>query len=254
MSTEQLLLDTQAAAAAIAASRLLGSGAARNQRATFLFLVITTISCFVLSLFDLGSRSYFFWYLGCLAVTDLVAAGAVAEIFSLSVADYPGIRTVGRWCIYSALGISIAASSAISVVLWNSGPHKGTWFVLYLVLNIHRAVQIALTAAVLSLLFLLSRYPLELSGNLHVSGFLFSAALLVDAADALVATFSPRLFSWWADMASVLLQASCYICWAWLIRREPAPPRRITFRTSQDSELIQQLENLNRTLSGVGRR
>src|SRR5205823_5504929 len=104
MSVEQILLDSQAVAAAFAASRLLSCGSAREQRSTFSYLLVTAASSFILSNFRLASSHYFWWFLGCVTATDVVAVLAVRELFSLSVAGYPGIRTAVRNAVYAGLG------------------------------------------------------------------------------------------------------------------------------------------------------
>jgi hypothetical protein len=251
MSVEKILLDSQAAAAAIAASRLLSCGSAREQRATFSFLLVNAAGCFILSLFHLRSDQYFWWYVACAALNDVAAILALRELFGISVAEYPGIRTAVQRSIYAWLAVSVLVSAGLSYMTWQSGP-KG-WTNLYYILNLHRSLQFSFTAIVISLIVFLSRYPLELRRNIYVSGYLFSVVFLTDAADTMIATLTPKLYDFRVDMAGVAFLGICFSMWAVMVRKEGIAPRRIVFRTPKDAELLRQLESLNQTLSRIGR-
>jgi hypothetical protein len=257
INTEQLLLDLQAITAVIAAGRVLRLGLAKQQSSVLAFLSVTAIGLFVLSFFGLASEYYYWGYYVVQTAIDLSAVFVVRQLFSSAVKDYPGIGTAGRWMIYGAVSVSAITSLTLTAALWGTGPNgKGH---LFYMLILHRSLQFSLAIVIVSILLFISHYPIELRRNIYISGYIFSAIFLLDAADTLVATLSPKLFSWKADMAEVVLLSVCFLTWAVLLGREELVPKTIRFRLHKDDvnkgdELLRQLESLNRTLSKVGRR
>jgi hypothetical protein len=247
-----MLMDSLAAAAAIAAVRLVTTGLAKRQPMVLSFLIVTALSSFVLSLFALGSNYYYWWYLGAQTFTDLIAIAVVRELFSTAVAEYPGIETAGKWIMYGAVSVSAVASLGLTAALWGGGS-QGRGHLFY-ILVLHRSLQLSLAVVIISLLVFLSHYPLELRRNIYISSYFFSGVFLIDAAATLVATLSRRLFSWQVDMGEVALAGICFITWAFMLHREEPAPRTIAIRTPADVEMLQHLADLNRTLSRVARR
>lgn len=242
----------QAAAAVFAATRLLRLGLARNQPALLLFLSLSAISNFALSPFPLGSPRYFWSYLALQSIADLVLIAVVRELFSTAVSGYPGIRTAGRWILYGAVTLSVVVCLVVTVVSWGKGADgRGN---LFYFLVVHRGIQLGLALSIVFQFFFLSRYPLDLHRNTLISGYLFTAVFLIDAAYTLVGTLSPHLFSRPVGMAETVLIGFCFLSWAALLSREEAVARKIRFKTAEDLELLRQLESLNQTLSRVGRR
>ena len=252
LTAEQILLDSQAAAAALAAARLLKLGSWKQQPAVFAFLVTYVAGGLFLGLQGVQSSSYYWCFLLFQTLSDLLAMLVVRELLSIAVARYPGIETAGKWMMYGSVSVSVVASLGLTAVLWTDatiGTSK-----LYYVLVLHRSLQFSMAVVIISLVAFLSHYPLELRRNFHVSAYFFSCVFLVEAAESLMDTLSPLLFSRQADLATAGLVALALVSWAFLLRHEEALPPKSGTRTPADSALIQQLESLNRTLSGLPRR
>jgi hypothetical protein len=244
-------MDSQAAAAAIAAARLLSLRLAKRQPLLLAFFAATAVCNFGLGFVPIKSGAYFYGYLICQSILDLLAIGVVRELFSTISADYPGIQTAAKWVLNGAIAVSAIAS--LIVFLPMRGPAANSHRLFY-VLQLHRSIVFCLAVIIISLLIFLSHYPLRLQRNTYTLSYIFSAIVLIDAADALIATMSPLMFSRRVDLASVIAVGICLITWALLMRSEVPLTRSVAFRTAEEDELLQQLEHLNRTLSRVARR
>jgi hypothetical protein len=252
MDPESLAEFLQATVACVAAGRLLRLGLAKRQPALLTFVLATALELFALASFPTASAAYFWIYLVSLVLNWLVSIYVVREMFTLALVDYPGIRTVALWAVYAATGASITASLAFTL-LWNGNPHGREG--LFYVELINRSVLFTLAAIVVSILVLLSRYPLHLRRNTYVSTSFFSAVFLSEAAEMLVDSLTPHLNLVWVDRFQVVFAAFCFAGWALMLRRETVEaPSRVSFENPAEQELLQQLESFNALLARVGRR
>lgn len=252
MTPEKLLMVLHAVAAALAAARMLQLGLAKRQTAVLCFLLVTATSNAVLASTSLVSKTYFWSYLTIQPLTILVEGCVVRELFALTMSSWPGIRAAAVRMLYGAITASISASLLLTAVFWGGGAHGRSN--LFYILLIERAAQFGLAAVVISLLLFLSHYPLQLPRNIYVSSYFFGLVFLVEAADSLIATISPHLFSAQADVAALIVMCVLLTGWAAMLRGHDPVRNQVRFEYSADRELLLQLESLNRTLSGVGRR
>jgi len=243
----------QGSAALIAAWRLASLGLARSQTAILSFLCLSSLCCFLLSTLPAASDYYFWIFLVCTGCTWAVSAWSVREMFSLSMAHYPGIRSAARWVLYASIAFSFLFSAGLAVSGWLKGPHGQTS--LYYIQGADRVVVLTLAAIVAGLLWFLSRYPLHLSRNTYTSCILFSLVFVSEGVADLIDSFAPWLYWVGVDTAEVLLGAILFLGWAFLLRQETfAPARRVTFDDPRETDLLRQLDAMNRLLSRVGRR
>jgi hypothetical protein len=251
MDPESLAEFLQATVACLAAGRLLRVGLANRQPALLTFVLVTALELFALASFPSGSVAYFWIYLVSLVLNWIVAVYVVREMFALALVDYPGIRTVGRWAVYAATGISITVSLAVTKLFWKVQGRHGLFY--FEVVN--RSVLFTLAAIIVSILVLLSRYPLNLRRNTYVSTSFFGAVFLSEAAEMLVDSLSPVLNSVWVDRFQVVFAALCFAGWALMLRPETVgAPAIVSYENPADQELLQQLESFNTLLARVGRR
>jgi len=243
----------QSAAAMVAAVRLLTLGLARRQNSLVSFLFVTALALLVLSFLAPASQEYFRVFLVSTVLFWLVSFQSVKEMFALSMIEYPGIRTAARWTLYVSLGTSFLVSAALTLSHWQRGPHGAVN--LYYIQVADRVIVLTLAVIVAGLLFFLSRYPLHLSRNTYVSCGFFSAVFLCQAAADLIDTFDTRLYSTFFDTCEALLCGVLFVGWAVLLRSETAAPAcRVTFDAPRETDLLRQLDAMNRLLSRVGRR
>ena len=252
MTSEKLLMVLHAGAAAAAAARMLQRGLAKRQTAIFCFLLLTAVSNAVVATIPFESKTYFYSYLFIQPLTVFVEACVVRELFSLTMTSWPGIRAAALRMMYWTISASIAVSLLLTALFWGGGANGRSN--LFYILLIERASQFGLAAVVISLLLFLSHFPLQLPRNITVSSYFFGSVFLVEAADRLIATISPHLFSAQAEMGTLIVLCVLFTGWAAMLRKHEAVPAQIRFEYPADRELLIQLEHLNRTLSGVGRR
>jgi hypothetical protein len=242
----------QAAAAAFAVVRLLQLHLGRRFPFLCSYLVVTALTSAFLSVVDEHSSQYFVTFMVYEPLAWLAEALAVFEMFALIFRDYPGLRTVGRWALYWALGASFGVSLFIARLVGRDLPQGGSLNSLWLSYDVafDRSINFTLTVVIVILMWFLSRYPLHLDRNTYVASGFFSAMFLAQAAVKLIDSVSPQLFARYADYPEVGFAALCFVGWGAMIRPATAP---VTVRTHvnepRETELLQQLAYLNGILS-----
>lgn len=247
-------LFLQSAAAGAAAGRLIWLKLGRRFPALLAFLVFLAVCDFSLGFVPLTSRLYYRMYLGCVPVYCITSIFAVRELFALTFEDYPGIRTGGRWVMYSALVLATGISLAVAIpdVMRERG-REANRLLIYSEI-IQRSIVFALAVLIIFIVFFLSRYPLNLRRNTYISSAFFSALFLSEGAQLLIDSFQPRLNNLYIDFAQTAFAAICLGAWAQLLQPETGASRpRSTFATAQADHLIEQLQSLNQVLSRASR-
>lgn len=251
ISHTDYLLVLQAAAAAFAVVRLLQFHLARRFPFLCSYLIVTAVSSGSLSVMDEHARAYVLTFIVADPIILFASAMAVLEMFALIFRDYAGLRTAGTWALNAALGLSIGVSLFIAIYVKNL-PQGGTTLARWVAYEVvfDRFINLGLAIVVVILMWVLSKYPLNLDRNTYVASGFFSAMFLAQAADRLIDTLSPHLFARYADYPEVGFAALCFIAWGAMMR--PAETRvrpRIQVNEARDTALLQQLASLNGILS-----
>jgi hypothetical protein len=226
---------------------------APRQPALLAFLVFRTMVCAVLTAFAASSAAYFWIYVATVVGGWFFSAAAVREMFSLMLVAYPGLRSAGRWAMYGALITASLASLLLAAAFWG-GPTGHQSKLLFYLDFLDRSIVFSLAVVIVSLLLFQSHYPLGLHRNTYTSSGFFSAIFLSLAAQLLVDSLMPDLYSRFADIAQLAFASLCLVAWAVMLRREEVRPQRITFQSPEEHELLRQLESMNRMLTRAGRR
>jgi len=253
MTLESAAELVEATAAGAGAARLLYLGLSRYQPGLLCFLVFIACDLFALSCYPPTSSAYFYVYVGGTALNWLVCLYAVREILTLSLANYPGIRSAGRWAIYVGITISLSASLAITGYSWNGGANGRSRIFYLLVAN--RSVLFTLAVVVIVYLIFISRYPLHLQKTTYVSCGFFGAVFLSEAAVQVIDVLGQHLYFEGADTAQIFFAALCFAGWALMLGpAEADTSSRVSFSSPHEHELLLELESLNRLLARSGRR
>lgn len=251
MSPRVFVELTQATGAAIVALQLLRLRLASRFAALIGYLVLLATMDSVFSLIDYQSRAYYYAYVVLEPVKSILSIFAVRELFALAFQNYPGIRTAGRWAMYA--GIVLAVTISVAVTFWADGPHGSLKLFYFEVAQ--RWVIFTLGVTIVTILWLLSRYPLHLSRNTLVSSAFFSILFLDDATRLLIDSLMPNLHSRLVDTTESIFSGLCLLIWALLLRPEDgAVPARVTFSTVREDHLLQQLSAFNRMITRAARR
>ncbi len=146
------------------------------------------------------------------------------------------------------------ASAAIAGIFWRGGAGKRDSFLFYLEV-VQRSVVFGLALVIITILFVLSRYPLHLNQNAYFSSLFFSLLFLSDAARLLIDSLAPRLYNRLCRLVRVYYCCSASECLGDLLRPERAAGlSRVTVSTPGETHLLAQLESLNEFLDSAGRR
>ena len=242
------LLISQATAAAFTVARLLQFRLARRFPFLCSYLLFIAVASAFLSVVAELSRLYFWTFMIVEPLSWCVAALAVFEMFALVFANYPGLRTAGRWALYAALGASAFISVSIALTFPRGGSPSSRW--LFFELGFDRSVHFSLTVVIAILMWFLSRYPLHLDRNTYIASTVFSAMFLAQAAVKLIDSVSPHLFARYADYPEVAFEALCFLGWGIFLQAANAPaPVRAPVNKPREAELLRQLDSLNGILS-----
>ncbi len=244
----------QASASAAAAGRLIQLRFGRRQRAILCYLIFLAVFLMALALINPASRVYFSVFLAGTVLSWIFEVFAVREMFALTFDRYRGIRTAGRWVLYVATGLAIAASVLITRAFGHPPGHGSIW--LYYVQIVDRSLVLTLAVVISAIVLFLSRYPLNLSPNTYVSTGFFSAVFLSEAVTMVIDNLSTFLYVNWVDVTQVAFAAVCLIGWAVMLRPEgvnSGGARQIVFESPAENDLLKELESLNTLLGGAGR-
>jgi hypothetical protein len=156
-------------------ARLYFLGLHRRYRAFFLFLIFSALQSGVAaSLNPTGDLYQKVWVL-----TEPIGwfcyVWVVLELYALVLQDYMGLYTVGRWSLIAAICVALAASW-FSLIVPSHSTHQGHLMRYYYVAE--RAVYFSLVVFLLTILVLLTRYPIALNRNIIVHSMVFSMFFL----------------------------------------------------------------------------
>ena len=105
--------------------------------------------------------------------------------------------------MYAGILLSVASSAAIAGIFWRGGAGKRDSFLFYLEV-VQRSVVFSLALVIVTILFVLSRYPLHLGRNTYFSSLFFSLLFLSDAVRLLIDSLSLGLYNLYVDWSEVL--------------------------------------------------
>src|ERR1700685_3647325 len=111
------LLETASAAAAV--SRLICLNLASQFPALFAYLIFLAVINLGLGVLDRSSKLYFWSYVVLEALKWVFSVFAMRELFALTFDSYPGIRTGGRWAMYTGLALALGISLLVTRLFWS---------------------------------------------------------------------------------------------------------------------------------------
>jgi hypothetical protein len=244
----------QSAAALIALTRLTYLNLTKQFQALAWYLGLLSASHLLFGGLPVQSVTYFWCYIALIPLESAAGIFAVRELIALIFANYPGIRTVGRWALYAGIGLSVGTSLALTRLFSYSGSHPRTKWALFYIEMAKRSIVFSLVLAIIAIVFVLSKYPLNLGRNTYLCCAFFSAIFLVEAAQLLVDSSQRLLFSELAETVAAVSVSACIFSWGFLLRAQVAPVPRIAVPTAHEDRLLHQLESLNSLMIRTARR
>jgi hypothetical protein len=245
----------QSAAALVAMARLISLNLAKRFPALVGYLSLLALSHLLGGGLSRESIGYFWLYVALIPVESVVGIFAVRELVALIFANYPGIRTVGRWALYAGIAISVGTSLLLTRVFWYAGPDPRSRWGLFYFETAKRSIILSLVIAIVAIVFVLTKYPLHLGRNTYLSCVFFSAMFLAEAAQLLIDSSTRLLSNEVADAVEPFFICACLLGWAFLMQRQTVPvAARVAFSSAHEDHLVQQLESFNRLMTRVARR
>jgi hypothetical protein len=244
----------QAAAAFAALARLTYFNLTRQFRALAWYLGLLSLSHVLAGGLSRQSVTYFWYYVALIPLESAAGIFAVRELIALIFADYPGIRTVGRWALYAGVLFSVGASVVLTRWFSYSGPQPRIKWGLFYMVAAQRSITFSLAIAIIAILFALSKYPLNLGRNTYVCCAFFSAIFLIEAARLLVDSSQRLLVYELAETVAAISVSTCLFAWGFLLRAQTAAAPRIAVPTAHEDRLLHQLESLNGLMTKAARR
>jgi hypothetical protein len=238
-------------ASLLTALRLLKSGLSKQYPVLTVYLLYTAPYLAGPLVLDLKSLVYYDFWLASEPLLWILEILLVRELCSGVLAQYQGIRTMGRWMIYGGMVISIAISLLTLLPNIRSSLSQRSR-ILAMFTGMARGVNLALAVFLLLMLFLVSRYPVRLSRNVLLNTGVFTLFFLCNTLNAILSTvFDLRLG---LKAATLLATLSCGCAIVWLLFLTPAGEKVEShwphFSPDYEDYLLRQLDSLNRALGG----
>jgi hypothetical protein len=214
--------------------------------AFFVYLLSQGVVIATSTLYGSGSAFYAWIFFVAYPVTWIVYCLMVRELYNHIFSSYPGIAMFGRWSIYIALVLAVAASAISRIVTRGALAHKRGGLIPLEFAG--RSVVFGLAVLIILLLLVISHYPLRLHQNVVINCILFSGLLLCEAGVLLVDHLTGLRHTLNIDIAVMIFNSCCFAAWALLL--SPEGKTRIirirrSFSASEESRLLGQLDSLN---------
>lgn len=214
--------------------------------AFFVYLLSQGVLIATFTFYGATSAFYAWVFVVAYPVTWIVYCLMVRELYNHIFSSYPGIAMFGRWSIYLALIVAVAASVISRIVTRGALAHKRGGLIPLEFAG--RSVVFGLAILIILLLLVMSHYPLRLHQNVVVNCMLFSALLLNEAGVLLAEHLTGLRNTISIDIGMMIFNACCFAAWALLL--SPEGKTRIIrirrgFSASEESRLLGQLDSLN---------
>jgi len=195
---------------------------------------------------------YLFYYSEPLLVLGYTLV--VIELYSLVLERYKGLYTLGRWVMYGAVVVS--ASISVLTLLPKLGPSlpEPSKRLMYEIAA-ERGVFLALVIFILLIVWFLTRYPVPLSRNVVVHTVIYSVFFLCEALGLLWRTLLGFNVTATYSVVSTAISSACAVAWCILLSARGEEVRVQTpVRPLSEERILQQLDDLNRTLLKISRK
>ena len=232
-------------------ARLFHAGLHRTYRAFFCFLILVLLECVLLVVLGESSMAYArVWVIGQ-PIEWLLEAGVVLELYQLSLRDYRGLSTVGRWAVIVAFILAVAASS-LNLVIPSQTTRQGRLIAFYYVAE--RGVNFSLVVFLITILFLLTRYPITLNRNTIVHSVVFSGYFFSNTAIFLLLSMrgsAALRTAQYGTQAVNLIAAGTWLAMLNVAGEQRRQTLRSSWMPGREEHLLNQLNRLNLALLRV---
>jgi hypothetical protein len=237
-----------AGGAALLSARLFFSGLHRRYRAFFLFTIFFTLENGSLGVLNPAGAAYQKIWVLTEPIEWFFYAWVVLELFSLVLRDYQGLCTVGRWSLIAATSVGLLASG-FSLMVPSNHTRQGLLMAYYYMAE--RAIYFSLVVFLLTILLLLTRYPITLNRNTIIHSVVFCVYFLGNTAIFLLLSTRGYEMIRIAAYATQAINLGAMGTWLAMLNEagERRPQRlRPAWMPGQEEKLSSQLNALNLAL------
>jgi hypothetical protein len=220
-------------------------------KAFFYYLIFSTLQTGFMMQLDNSWRGkvYPYAYVATEPIGWVFYVLVVLELYSLVLADYQGLYTVGRWGLFIGVTMALLASS-LSLLVPSHGPPQGSRILPYYYV-VERAVYLSLVVFLITILLVLLQYPITLKRNIVVHSVVFSIYFLFNT--TVYSLLSLRGFASIAIVRYTLLGVTLASLGAWLVSLDKAGENskvrlRPSWMPGKEEQLVSQLNSLNAAL------
>jgi hypothetical protein len=199
-------------------AKLYGSNLTRRYRFFSLYLLFETVCGSLLLMAGRATTLYGQIWLVSKPLSWVLCLFVLLEIYSLVMANYPGIASLMRWAVTIAAG----ASAAISIVSLGFDFHNPNepFPLLRYAFAVQRTVDGTMAISVLVPLLFMLRFPVRLSRNVVAHCALFSTMVGVEAAALLARNWFGRGVHLYTNLAITIDTIVCLLLWIALLNPE----------------------------------
>lgn len=241
-----------AALSVLAVIRLSALGVWRQLPFLITFLVFNSIQWFSILIFHANSPIYAHIYVATEPLNWVFAIFMVREMYRTVFRLFPAISEIGKWAGHLA---AIGAVIGVALMFYETpGRLTGTVVQGYTVVW-EMGVFSVLALFIAFMIFILCRYPVRLNSNLLKNVAIFSVYFFLTAATLELFPSETDHSSGIRNLILTLIQALCYACWGFMLRRpDDAPMTGNRWRHVDSSQMLRQLSNINNMLDRTVRR
>jgi hypothetical protein len=239
--------------ATLLSARLYFLGLHRRYPAFVLFLMFFGMQSAVLTVLSRTSGAYQRVWLLTEPIEWILYVWVVLELYSLVLRDYPGLYSVGRWSLIVAISAALL-TSGFSLIVPSHSTQQGRLMAFYYIAE--RAVNFSLVVFLVTILLLLTWYPITLNRNTIIHSLVFSVYFISNT--AIFVLLTTRGFGMIRIAGYVIQAVNLGALGIWLAMLNTAGEQdrqklRPGWMPGREEELVLQLNGLNIALLRTAR-
>lgn len=246
---EQVLQFVSLVGAALVVGRLFATGLWRHYPLFFAYFVFRVPNTVWPLFMKNDTFTYERTWIETEPITWIFHILVVVELCRLVLKRHRGIYSLLRWAMYGSLAIAIGISIAALLPKIKLRPDMTTRLVGFWYAT-NRGIDFALAIFILLILFVLSRYPVQLNRNTLVHATLYTVFFFGGAFTMFLHTLFGNQANDQVNLVLEFTSIACIFGWATLLtpRGEKVQTSLLKFSARHEEQALRQLESLNATL------
>jgi hypothetical protein len=233
--------------AALTAVRMHRSGLHRHYPCLFSYLLFQVPFSIPPATMDLGSPTYFWFWLITEPIDWMFKILVVRELCGLVLERFRGLCSLGRWSMYGGVALSAAISLATLLPRIPSAvTHRSR--LLFYWYGGERGINLALAIFLLLMMLLASRCPVPINRNVVLNAVMFTVLFFGNTLGSLLRTIFDLRVAVVMDVGLTAAAASSLIVWFFALTPEGEKDRLelAHFRPEDEVRILQRLDQINR--------